>query len=230
MLTQPVSMALEDVTAPAEKKQPVNVNGNFERLMNKKIGEELPAAGSPFRSLPRPKFTVTLKDYLSNTVPARAASRPENVRAMARLSSRVSEGEIHLSSKEKARMTPEMKQAIHEAEKKYGVPRKVIESVIRQESGFNPKAVSHCGAQGLMQLMPQTARSLGVKDSFDVSENIDGGVRYLRQMLDEFNGDLSKALAAYNAGPGAVKRYGGIPPYSETKNYVARIMHHVSKG
>ena len=99
-----------------------------------------------------------------------------------------------------------------------------IASVIRAESGNNPHAVSRKGAQGLMQLMPQTASNLGVKNSFDPAENVDGGVRYLRDLLLAYNGDAAKALAAYNAGPQRVQQYHGVPPYRETHAYVARVI------
>jgi len=105
-----------------------------------------------------------------------------------------------------------------------GIDRDFLESVIHHESGFNPNAVSPKGARGLMQLMPDTATQLGVKDSFDPGQNIQGGTAYLKQLLDLYHGDAQKALAAYNAGPHRVEQYKGVPPYRETQAYVARII------
>ena len=115
-------------------------------------------------------------------------------------------------------------QEIRETAERYGVSPTLVEGVIRAESAFNPWAVSRKGAQGLMQLMPQTASTLGVRDSFNPRQNIDGGVRHLRYLLDRYPGNVGLALAAYNAGERAVDSYGGIPPYAETQQYVKKVL------
>src|SRR2546428_12124814 len=115
---------------------------------------------------------------------------------------------------------------IKDASGRYGVPERLVQAVIRVESAFNPRAVSVKGAQGLMQLMPETASLLGVRNSFDPQQNIDGGVRHLRGLIERFGNDLPLALAAYNAGEKAVVSYRGIPPYQETRDYVTRVLYH----
>lgn len=110
--------------------------------------------------------------------------------------------------------------------KKYNLDPNLLAAVIRQESNFNPYAVSSCGAMGLGQLMPETARGLGVVDPFNASQNLEGCAKYLRTMLDTFHGSEHKALAAYNAGPTAVHRHGGVPPYNETRHYVTAVLSH----
>jgi soluble lytic murein transglycosylase-like protein len=113
---------------------------------------------------------------------------------------------------------------IRAAAARHGLAPELVEAVVRAESNFNARAVSRKGARGLMQLMPTTAAQLGVRDVFDVRQNIEGGVRHLRHLVDRYKGNLTLALAAYNAGVDAVARHGGVPPYTETQAYVARIL------
>ncbi len=113
---------------------------------------------------------------------------------------------------------------IEDASRRYQLDPALVKAVVQAESNFNPDAVSSAGARGLMQLMPGTAASLGVADSFDPVQNVDGGAKLLRNLLDRYDQNVSLALAAYNAGPGAVDKYGGVPPYAETQRYVPRIL------
>lgn len=117
-----------------------------------------------------------------------------------------------------------------EAAEKYNVPVKLLKAIGKAESDFDAKAVSRCGAQGIMQLMPATAASLGVTDSFDPEQNIMGGAKYISDLLKKYDGDTSLALAAYNAGSGNVKKYGGIPPFKETQNYVVKVTKYMNQG
>ena len=118
----------------------------------------------------------------------------------------------------------EIDSLIEEYSAKNGLDADFVKAVVRQESGFNPKATSKCGAMGLMQLMPATAQGLGVTNAYDAEQNIAGGTKYLKGLMDRFDNNKELALAAYNAGPNAVKKYGGVPPYKETQNYVKNIM------
>lgn len=117
----------------------------------------------------------------------------------------------------------ELEAIFQKAADTYDVPVELLKAVGKAESNFNPDAVSHCGAMGIMQLMPATAKSLGVTDAFDPEQNIMGGAKYLSDKLKSYDGDITLALAAYNAGPGNVAKYGGVPPFKETQNYIKKI-------
>jgi soluble lytic murein transglycosylase-like protein len=121
-------------------------------------------------------------------------------------------------------ISEELEEIFAEAAETYGVDEKLLKSVAKVESNFNASAVSSAGAVGIMQLMPSTAEGLGVSDSYDARENIFGGAKYLSQLLSKYDGDTSLALAAYNAGSARVDQYGGIPPYTETQNYVTKVL------
>lgn len=123
-----------------------------------------------------------------------------------------------------------MDDIFQKASQTYGVSVNLLKAIAKQESNFDAKATSHCGAQGVMQLMPGTAAALGVSDAYDPEQNIMGGAKYISQLLAKYNGDIPLALAAYNAGSGNVAKYGGIPPFKETQNYVAKVTAYMNEN
>lgn len=140
-----------------------------------------------------------------------------------------------LLEQEKANKTPaektiDLDSIFAEASKKYGVSVDLLKAVAKAESNFNPEATSHCGAMGIMQLMPSTAQSLGVTDAYDPYQNIMGGAKLLSQLDKLYDGNIKLMLAGYNAGPGNVEKYDGVPPFEETQNYVATVMRYLDEG
>ena len=185
---------------------------------------------SRYRRQPQPVKTE-LKNRVSNRFPAHPIIKPATLTPSSRSDHRIKDkvySEIRLkkTQPQPVALTDQqiIKQSVHKAAAKYNLPPELITAVIRAESNFEIGAVSSAGAQGLMQLMPATAKELGVKNPFDIEQNIDGGTKYLRKMLDRFGGSVHKALAAYNAGPGTVVKYNGRVPYPETRQYVKRVM------
>ena len=179
-----------------------------------------PASPRPRRpSLMRPHL-LGLGFLLLTVIPAYLASRAEHLTLAG------SEEAVAAAFEEDTREIDSMEINAHITlvADRYGVPPRLVAAIIEAESEFNPRAVSRKGARGLMQLMPATATSLAVQDSFDPYANIEGGVRHLRRLMDRFHGDLPLVLAAYNAGEHAVVTYRGVPPYRETRRYVKRIM------
>jgi len=159
---------------------------------------------------------LTLEDYRNQAVRVRVRSYVSGVRT----------GITESAKKDDLKAPEQIQKVIEGVARKFRLPTELVTAIIKVESNFNPHAVSSEGARGLMQLMPTTAEDLGVRNSFDIRENIIGGCRYLKEMLGRFNGKLELALAAYNAGPGAVEKYGRIPPYKETHDYVKKVLAH----
>ena len=201
-----------------------SIENNFAALQG--ISDSLSASQvNPSIDVQKSDFKAILDDKMSKDK-TEADKLPE-------LDKETISDEIELSKKEsvnlkskidlKAQMT-DIDEIVETFASKYNIDGDFIKAIIKQESGFNPNATSKKGAMGLMQLMPSTAKSLGVINAYNPWENVEGGVKYLKGLMDRFNNDEKLALAAYNAGPNAVKKYGGIPPYKETQNYVNSIM------
>lgn len=172
------------------------------------------------------QFQTILDAKIKEAEPTKAEEKPE-IDPERLLDNEIEELEKQINLKSKIDLksqSSDLDEIIDTFASKYDVDSDFIKAIIKRESNFNPKATSKKGAMGLMQLMPSTAKSLGVINAYNPWENIDGGVKHLSGLLKTYNGDKKLALAAYNAGGGAVKKYGGIPPYKETQNYVKSIM------
>lgn len=198
-----------------EKRQNLLGGGNspsFQAILEKYYKPQNSHAKSDVKDL----APMTLDDYRKQALGVRVSNKKAKVMTGQDRSVPSETGNLVVPE--------EFKKLIKETAEKYQLNPDLVTAMIKVESNFNPKAVSSEGARGLMQLMPHTARELGVKNAFDVRQNIEGGCRYLKDLLDQFEGKLELALAAYNAGPGAVMKYGRIPPYKETQRYVKRVL------
>lgn len=214
-----------------EPRGPEAIRGRIAEIRSKLAGLKQSSGGTgPLEPAPAPRPSADSFPNLQGRLPGLPSARVTNpaLSGLPGLSGSMPldpmAGGLTLSSSAAPNGREAWLPAVREMAANHGIDPALFESLVEQESGFNPAAVSRAGAQGLTQLMPATAKMLGVSDPFDPIQNLDGGARYLAQMLQQFGGDERLALAAYNAGPGAVKRNGGIPPYTETQNYVAKIM------
>ncbi len=185
---------------------------------------------SKSRFKPQPA-THFFENRILKPIPTQPPSKALNRKTPEEVSRTNEKTEPAIKPEPKIQQTPpvlskreQIEQCVQKAAAKYSLPPALIKAVIRAESNFQVGAVSRAGARGLMQLMPATAKELGVTDSFDIDQNIDGGAKYLRRMLNRFDGNVRHALAAYNAGPGTVIKYNGHVPYPETQQYIKRVL------
>lgn len=207
---EPAGSRKEVPTPPAES--------DFETLLQEKLSPEIPDNGKPILIPPRRK----IEDLFRPTI------QPGNPETSTPAVSIMPIREVEQKTEARRLTANEVTSLVETAARRYRLDPELLRAVIDVESDFRPEVVSNRGAQGLMQLMPDTAEEMGVSDPFNPDQNVDGGARYLRKMLDRF-GDVETALAAYNAGPGTVDRHGDIPPYRETLTYVRDVLRAYAK-
>ena len=224
--------ATPEVAKEVRDTELVETFADLEKSVNEKAAdqsEELAAEAASESKSPEPEVILDNKNYLPGEealnpfVPAIAVENPTPTPDTIREPTVEPELETIVESAFEEINPISIEEMLEAAADKYNVDPNLVKAIATAESDWNQNAISSVGAIGVMQLMPETAAGLGV-DPYDEQENIEGGAKYIRQMLDTFDGNVRKAVAAYNAGPGAVKRYGGVPPYSETQNYVGRVL------
>jgi len=203
-----------------------SIENNFVALQN--ISNQLSSQNSIDSNVQQSEFKAILDAKIDENQPIEKAQKIEKIEEISPLDEEIKLLEkeaINLKSKiDLKAQSEQIEEIVQTFADKYDIDSNFIKAIIKQESGFNPKATSKKGAMGLMQLMPETAKSLGVINAYNPWENVEGGVKYLKDLMDKYDNNRELALAAYNAGPNAVKKYGGIPPYKETQNYVNNIM------
>ncbi|MCW2961076.1 MAG: yjbJ [Thermoleophilia bacterium] len=214
----------------AEIRERIGMESNVRTVGSKGFDQVLATARDRFNEGP-----TKIVSPSAEVEPGQWGNNPNAVNTMAKI--RSTGGSASASIAAPGYATPDtvhgwsqdLSRMIGTASERYGVPRELVTAVSRAESAFRSKIGSPAGAQGLMQLMPATAKGLGVTNIDDPWQNLAGGTKYLRQLMDRFDGDLDKVIAGYNAGPNAVAKYGGIPPYKETQTYVARVLDYAAE-